>query len=301
MRRALVLSGGGSKGSWQVGACKHLIADKGYWFDVISGVSVGAVNGTTLAHAQDQEDLRSHLERLRCWWFGVSGNHNIYRRRRFSVFRLGRSGGLFDVTPLRDEVVARQIDPQQVAASPILLRIGYLDLRSARFRTACNDHPHLRHAVLASCALPLLFPPVRLPGSKEIGVDGGLRALIPLEGALRVVSDLPPDDEPPEIWAVLVQCPRKARLPVMVRKCLRSAFPKAAFSLQEERQQRSMRTFRIDSEVFKPHRFVRVRVLHPDANLGGSVLDFDPAKIQAWYEDGLRTARNTGSSIENRD
>ena len=59
MRRALVLSGGGAKGSWQVGACKHLIAEKRHWFDVISGVSVGAINGATLAHAQDPGGLRA--------------------------------------------------------------------------------------------------------------------------------------------------------------------------------------------------------------------------------------------------
>ncbi|PYM79197.1 MAG: patatin, partial [Candidatus Rokuibacteriota bacterium] len=54
MRRALVLSSGGAKASWQVGACEHLIVEQRYWFDVITGVSAGAVNGTTLAQAHDQ-------------------------------------------------------------------------------------------------------------------------------------------------------------------------------------------------------------------------------------------------------
>jgi len=119
MYRALVLSGGGVKGSWQVGACEHLIGEKGVWFDVISGVSVGAVNGATLAHARDLDGLRARLERLRSVWFGVRGNDNIYRRRRFGALglALGRWGGLYDATPLREEVLGREIDPRQVAAS----------------------------------------------------------------------------------------------------------------------------------------------------------------------------------------
>src|SRR6059058_2239082 len=65
MRRALVLSSGGAKASWQVGACEHLIVERRYWFDVITGVSAGAVNGTTLAQAHDPKMLELGLELLR--------------------------------------------------------------------------------------------------------------------------------------------------------------------------------------------------------------------------------------------
>ena len=39
-------------------------------------------------------------------------------------------------------------------------------------------------------------------------------------------------------------------------------------------------------------RYVRLRVLHPPQELDGTALDFDPTKIRAWYEAGLRTARD---------
>src|SRR5699024_10116791 len=48
---ALVLAGGGAKGSFQVGALKVLY-EHGYQFDVISGVSVGALNGAMIATKQ---------------------------------------------------------------------------------------------------------------------------------------------------------------------------------------------------------------------------------------------------------
>ena len=298
MRRALVLTGGGSKGSWQVGACEHLIAERGHWFDVISGVSAGAINGATLAHGHDPGGLRAHLVRLRNWWFGVRGNDNIYRRRRHGALGmvLGKWRGLYDVTPLRDEVLAREIDPPQVAASPIRLRIGYLDLRSRRFRTAGNDHPRLRDALLASSSLPVLFPPTALRESRELGVDGGTRHAELLADTLQALAQFPADGGPLEVWVVRPRAPHKFAPRAMVRRWVKKAF--AALS---------ERTVDVSPDVMSgpcpkgksrvshalhAHPSVRLRVLQPDHELTGSFLDFDPGKIRAWYEDGLRTAQS---------
>ena len=65
-------------------------------------------------------------------------------------------------------------------ATPIRLRIGYVDLLSGQYRTASNGHPELRDAVLASCSLPLVFPPVPLENGQELGVDGAVRSSTPL-------------------------------------------------------------------------------------------------------------------------
>ena len=45
---ALVLSGGGAKGAFQFTAEKYAREVKGYHWDVIAGVSVGALNGSML-------------------------------------------------------------------------------------------------------------------------------------------------------------------------------------------------------------------------------------------------------------
>ena len=45
--KALVLSGGGSKGSYQVGVWKAL-RELNYKFDIITGTSVGALNGAMM-------------------------------------------------------------------------------------------------------------------------------------------------------------------------------------------------------------------------------------------------------------
>ncbi len=47
--RALVLSGGGAKGAYEVGALKYLLLDKETQYDIICGVSVGALNASFLS------------------------------------------------------------------------------------------------------------------------------------------------------------------------------------------------------------------------------------------------------------
>jgi NTE family protein len=54
MKRALVLSGGGAKGAFQLGAVRYIESvvkteNPGYNFDIIAGVSVGSLNGVMLA------------------------------------------------------------------------------------------------------------------------------------------------------------------------------------------------------------------------------------------------------------
>ena len=46
---ALVMSGGGARGAFELGVLDYLIRDKGLDFQVITGVSVGALNAAMFA------------------------------------------------------------------------------------------------------------------------------------------------------------------------------------------------------------------------------------------------------------
>jgi len=295
MRRALVLSGGGAKGSWQVGACQHLIVERGLWFDVIAGVSAGAVNAATLAQARDPDELAAELEHLRSVWLGLRGSRDIYRRRWLGALGtvLARQASLYHAGPLR-QVLLDHIDPGRVAESPIALRVGYVDLLSGRYRTACNDHPALRDAVLASCALPLVFPPVPLRNGTELAVDGGLRSAAPLSDALRVLAERPPtDEERDEVWVlaphVLDRIAQPPRTGLWVALRSLSLLTSQAFSMDQESA----------VQTSQAHPFpVQLHVVHPREALRGPSLDFNPARLRGWYEDGLRTARGEAEPSE---
>jgi predicted acylesterase/phospholipase RssA len=289
MRRALVLPGGGAKGSWQVGACEHLIAERGYWFDVVTGVSAGAVNAATLAQARDPDELSAELDHLRSVWLSLRGSHDVYRRRWLGALGtlLARQASLYQAGPLRG-VLARHIDPARVIASPMRLRVGYVDLLSGAYRTARNDHPTLVDAVLASCALPLVFPPVPLDNGAELAVDGALRGRTPLADALEALAEQPGSgEEPDEVWVItphtlgrVSESPRRNWLWVALRSL--SVATSQPFPEDVDRAH--------DIQVGRASP-VRVRVVHPPKELRGPSLDFDAVKMRAWYEDGLRTAR----------
>ncbi len=79
-RRALVLSGGASKGDFQVGAIKYLYNEQHFYPDIIIGVSVGALNAGLLAQARrgDPTDNNRAVSQLESIWRSLRGNSDIY-------------------------------------------------------------------------------------------------------------------------------------------------------------------------------------------------------------------------------
>lgn len=143
--------------------------------------------------------------------------------------------------------------------------------------------------------MPVFFPPVRMPGSRELGVDGGVRNFEPLAHALRALAEFPPERDPSEVWVMQLRRPRKATTVKMLGRYLRSNFPALSISSEtpagEARSQRATGSFRVSGAIRGQYRDLRLRILQPALEFSGSVLNFDPARIRAWYEDGLRTAR----------
>ena len=84
-----MLSGGGAKGSFQVGVLKYLYETEGFFPDILVGVSVGAINAfkklaeapffPTHAPADDQHRLR--FEELEAFWRTLRDNRQVYEAR----------------------------------------------------------------------------------------------------------------------------------------------------------------------------------------------------------------------------
>ncbi|MEY4744282.1 MAG: hypothetical protein RL272_227 [Candidatus Parcubacteria bacterium] len=185
-KTALVLSGGGAKGAFQVGAEKYARQAKGYRWDVIAGVSIGAFNGAMLAMGRHKalEEFWNTLtpERL----YGRSNGHAMHIARRLVL----RKASFYENDPVR-EFIDKEVHPSRMAVD---LRVGAVSLASGEYRSFRASHPHFMQALLASMALPPLFPPV-LVGS-EYMIDGGFRKVCPISDAL--------DAEPDEI--VVINC-----------------------------------------------------------------------------------------------
>lgn len=72
--RALVLSGGGGRGAYQAGVWAWL-QEQGWKPDLISGSSVGAINGAAIASGMPAEQIRE-------LWQSIDQGE-VFRRRRW--------------------------------------------------------------------------------------------------------------------------------------------------------------------------------------------------------------------------
>jgi NTE family protein len=178
---ALVLAGGGSFGAVQVGMLRALVAH-GLAPDLVVGSSVGAINGAYFAAAPDA----AGVARLEALWRGLT---------RREVFPIGWRGALallrrgFAVDPAGLRRLVEQHLPYRAIEEAVLpLHLVATDLLEGG--TVRLSSGPVVDAVLASCAIPAAFAPVRV-GTRWL-IDGAVAGNTPISvavelGARRVI------------------------------------------------------------------------------------------------------------------
>ena len=152
MTTAFVLGGGGILGAHEVGMLRAL-AEAEVRPDIVVGTSVGAINGAFVA-----ADPAGAAERLGELWRGSHLQRAFSGTLLSRAARLARSGNhLHSIEPLR-----RMLEDALPAADFADLKLPFncvaasIERASARWFTSGPLVP----AVLASCAVPALLPPV---------------------------------------------------------------------------------------------------------------------------------------------
>ena len=177
---AVVLSGGGAKGAFQVGVLDALITGKNVSFDIAVGTSTGAIQATAVA----QDDI----PRLVRFWQDIKKSDDIYRKRGGTFLSiLAGQPSLYSVAPLK-ALLQQTIDEQRIRATGKRLRIALVNLTNGELRMVGENANNLAEWVYASCAMPFVFPPQDsrdAHGNDEQWVDGGVRDVTPLDAALR--------------------------------------------------------------------------------------------------------------------
>ncbi len=216
-RVALILSGGGARGAYEVGVLAYLfdhfarVRRKIPKIDLILGTSVGAINGCFLAsHLGDPAiatrrlaNLWSDIQMEEVLGFGLSQMTSLPRL----LLGGGDQGvGLFDVEPMA-RLVEREVAWRAIARAfrekrLVALSVSTTELSSGKtvlFMQTAAGTPLPQIAVprtvirparigpihaLASAAIPVLFPPVRI--GQHLYMDGGVRQNTPIAPALRL-------------------------------------------------------------------------------------------------------------------
>ena len=220
---AIVMSGGGARAAYQVGCLAYLVeAFPGLNVQILTGVSAGAINAVFLAAAQG--DLRDRTDALAELWSNLTidgvfdaGFFRLFRRAASWGRRLSSGGhnlagrelhGMVDTSPLwatlRDALgadgrqlpgIAKNLERGALSALAVtgssystgqtVTWVQGRDIarwkRADRVSELCEIG--VEH-VMASAALPILFPAVHVHG-RWYG-DGGIRLAAPLAPAIHL-------------------------------------------------------------------------------------------------------------------
>ena len=170
---ALVLAGGGSFGAVQVGMLRALVAH-GVVPDLVVGSSVGAINA---AYFAGEPNLQG-IAKLEAIWRSL---------RRSEVFPLGWQSMLGLLTPRNflidpgglQRIIEQRLPYRNLEQAAIPLHVVATDL-IAGTSVRLSKGPVLE-ALLASCAIPAAFPPVRI-GERHL-IDGAVASNTPISMA----------------------------------------------------------------------------------------------------------------------
>ncbi|WP_415182694.1 patatin-like phospholipase family protein [Phaeovulum sp.] len=180
-KTAFVLAGGGSLGAVQVGML-HALLMAGERPDFLVGSSVGALNAAWFAGAPDL----AGVERLAEVWVGLrrADLFPMSLARLFGILR--RPDSIADPRPLR-RLLETNLAFDRIEEARLPLHIMATDQQGAGVRLSSGPAVE---AILASAAVPGIFPPVTIGGQDLM--DGAIAANTPLRiavtlGASRII------------------------------------------------------------------------------------------------------------------
>ncbi|MBI1356648.1 MAG: hypothetical protein GC160_20100 [Acidobacteria bacterium] len=169
--RALALSGGAAFGAYQVGVWLELW-ERGWRPDVVTGISIGAVNGFLLSRGATPDEL------LAVWreWPGelLSGSASRWRPPWSAQTPMFRAW---------IERIAAEFGPRPLHFRYRVVALDALTWRAVAFEGERVD----ARTLLAACALPGVLPPVRVDG--RLLLDCGAIRYMPLKEALEIGAD----------------------------------------------------------------------------------------------------------------
>ena len=214
---ALVLSGGGARGAFQAGALIELLSyfeRTGKRINILSGTSVGSLNGMCIAQSPTLAAARAEIE---AQWRTLT-NKDVYQIRGLGIFGLILKFGttrmdrwptvsgvdsLFDNTPLYKRYLENYLQLDVIRSKPTVddffvslcsLNTGEVYLRSITHEL---DRRRAMDYIMASTITTVAYPPVRtivedpeiperLRAIPQLYADGGISNKTPLKQVFHV-------------------------------------------------------------------------------------------------------------------
>jgi NTE family protein len=179
-RTAFVLGGGGNLGAVQVGMLQALF-EAGISPDVVIGCSVGALNAAGVG----ADPTLDGVARMRDTWVNLDGDSLWPAGRISGLWMLGRKGQAIQSNSGLRDLVDRTLPYKRLEDAVIPVHVNATALSTGRGHWFTSG-PAVE-AILASAALPAVFPPVEIDG--EAYIDGGVVDNVPISRAVHLGAE----------------------------------------------------------------------------------------------------------------
>ncbi len=286
-KTALILSGGGAKGAFECGAEKYAREVKGYHWDLIAGVSVGALNALMLSMEK--------YDRLFELWNTITasqvytGGFNVISAIRV----LFGARSFYGNDPLK-RMIHQEFDPSKIVKD---VRIGAVSLLSGDYVEFRGGDPDLEAAVLASTVMPIIWTPVNVSSQFQEMVDGGVRNITPVGDVLSA--------DPDEV--VIINCGAENSEPlpnppanikdiglrtldILLNELFRSDMQEFLKINALVKQAEAFGITLTNPSNGRPLKYFDCKIIEPTTPLGDT-LDFSQASIQRSLQAGIQRAR----------
>lgn len=187
--RALVLSGGGAKGAYQLGAWKAL-RKLNIDFDIITGTSIGAVNGIFIVENKYHTLKKLWLKKDMYKYFGDELKELDDKKKAIKIYKKNLLNGTGIDTDKFEQIIKKNIDIDKVYESNIKYGLITFNLSNKKEEAIIKDDKHknnlLDYVIASASAFPILEP-------KEIKdkkyIDGGYYDNLPINLAIDMGAD----------------------------------------------------------------------------------------------------------------
>lgn len=291
MIRALVLSGGASRGAYQVGALKHLLGELKIHYDALCGTSVGAINAGWLAMYPHGEEVES-IDGLEEMWRGLKTSDiyiswiNLPKPLSYLGFIKGLwKPSFYNSAPLID-LVRSQYDSERMRASGKKLRVTAVSLNTGEYRVFKESFEEMTEAILASSSFPGAFLPIKI--GIHWWTDGGVKEITPLKSAIKLGADA---------IDVIITSPEKDLSDFTDNPNIIKLGPRIIDIMSEEIMLNDLaRALEINKlikngAIIPNKRYIDIRIFRPDHTLVESSLVFEQEFIRPMIDIGYNDAR----------
>lgn len=289
------MTGGGAKGCFQVGVLRRIAQEESNGaapehalpWQYVEGVSTGALQAAGISGGTFED-----LDNLENTWMSIRGNSDIYSKALWPlkvIFGDGiynyESPWPWDKKKGLKKLIQKTFDPTKVR---IPTSFGVVDELSGRYLSVSAADPMARSYLLASCAMAVYFPPVKvwLPSGERMHLhDGGHRHITPLKKFVEqgvthldiiLASPIPMSFKKPDKVDKTYESAARA-LSMFTHQIYLADIRKLLEKNEIARGNPSSGLKYIETKIYAPH----MSAILPDT------LDFDPHKIREAYNYGL--------------